>query len=243
MSRRALPHGACLFRVRWATNRKRIPFTTFATRALHGTQPSEQQEEAGTNTSPTAFNEQHHSGFFGSLPARTAVGRVGQGLLVAIPVLGAGFATHLARKDYRRARSELKLAHVRLALAEMNHQRHVSRSAGEQDGVALPTRPILDTSAARSFGVTAAIDSGIVIAHMVTLYGLYQGWEPDLIVNAGIAAMVAAGFSTAGGVRGEYLVARRELSKSGAKGSTVESEDGSKGESGGYSSSTSHSTG
>lgn len=220
MSRRVLLHGACL------VNRTRtlVP-STFAARALDGTKPCAQEEEA-KKAPPAASAQEGGGGFFETLPARTAAGRVGRGALVALPVVGAGFAAHLARKDYRRARSELKLAHVRLALAEMSYQRDASRTAGAQDGVVLPNRPTLETSAARCFGVTAAIDSGIVAAHMVMLFGLYHGWEPDPIVNAGIVAMVGATLSTGGGVRGEYLVASRKLSESRAKGSQTRSDDG-----------------
>lgn len=233
MSRRVLAHGACRFPGRWAVNRTRrplaVPSASPPSRALHGTKPSaqnQQQQEEARKAPPAASTEESGGGTFGGLPARTAAGRVGRGLLVGMPVVGAGFALHLARKDFRRARSELKSAHVRLALAEMSYQRDVSRTAGarQQDGggaaTILPDRPTLETSAARCFGVTAAVDSGIVAAHVVTLYGLYQGWEPDPIVNAGIAAMIGAVLSTGGGVRGEYLVASRGLLKGGrAKGS------------------------
>lgn len=232
MSCRVLPHGACRFPVRWVVNRRRtVPLV--AARALHETKPpaqQEEEEEASKEAPPSGPTEGGAGGMFGSLPARTAAGRVGRGVLVALPVVGAGFAAHLARKDYRRARSELKLAHVRLALSEMSYQRDVSRKAGTQkDGVVLPSRPTLETSAARCFGVTAAIDSGIVAAHALTLYGLYQGWEPDPIVHAGIAATVGAVFSTGGGVRGEYLVASREVLESRARDSKARGDDGGEG--------------
>lgn len=232
MSRRVLTHGACHLPVRWAINRTRTLVPTASAcppRALHGTKAllahqqqqlqQQQEEKKDEKAPPAASTARSGGGMFGSLPARTAFGRVGRGVLIGLPVVGAGFAFHMARKDFRRARSELKGAHVRLAVAEMSYQRDVSRTAGgrtRQDGAALPERPTLETSTARCFGVTAAIDSGIVAAHALTLYGLYQGWEPNPIINAGIAAMVGAVFSTGGGVRGDYLVASRELSGSKA---------------------------
>ena len=172
----------------------------------------------------------HGGGIFGCLPARTVLGRVGRGALAAIPVVGAGFAADLARKDYKRALHELRQAHVRLALAEMSHRREAVRLAGDGgdgaqrggedgDAAALPSQPVVDVSAARVFGVAAAVDSGVALAHAVSLYGLYQGWEPQPIINAGMAVVAGGLLSAGSGTRGEYLVARLAIADGGARGS------------------------
>lgn len=147
-------------------------------------------------------------------------------MLIALPLVGAGFATDLARKDYRRARHELRQARLRL-VAEMSHRREVmAAGGGEEDGAALSDLPVVDVSPARAFGVAAAVDSGVVLAHLVSLYGLYQGWEPEPIVNAGVAVVAGALLSAGGGVRGEYLVARRELAEGRARRSETPGDGG-----------------
>lgn len=199
-------------------------------RALHGTRflhggGNKDHDRSVTTSSNSGGGGGGRDGIFGSLPARTALDRVGRGLLISLPLVGAGFSAVLARRDYRRARQELKLARVRLALSQRNHHRDLSKIAaarekgGEEDGVAddlptnLPPRPTLDTSTTACFGVALAADSGLAAAHLVAAYGLYQGWTPDPIINAEIASFVGAVVSTGGGVRGEYLVATRRAAE------------------------------
>lgn len=246
---RVLPHGAGLLFLRHAARRPLLPsYASSAVnycqqaRALHGTRflgGGKKDHDGSASTTATKTSTEHSSsgGILGSLPARTALARVGHGVLVALPIAGAGFSAILARRDYHRTRKELKLARVRLTLAERNHQRDVSRvTAGKEDGVDPPTRPTLETSTTACFGVALAADSGIVAAHLVAAYGLYQGWAPDPVVNAEIASLIGAFVSTGGGVRGEYLVARRhdaELLERGGKGSDPRSNGGIGGEGGG----------
>lgn len=143
-------------------------------------------------------------GILGSLPVRTAVARVGRGFLIALPLAGAGFAAWIGRSDYRRTRQELELARARLSLAEAKHNEDVD--SGREAGAAA-SRPTLDTAAVRCFGVATAADSVNVVAHLVAVYGLYQGWAPEGIVNAESVGLVSAVVSTGGAVRGEYLAA------------------------------------
>ncbi len=244
----ALPRGAGLSFLRRAGSIRPRPLSSphQAARALHWSskrlvgaddvsQSSSSSSSSSSSRSSRGPKQVEHGGggggIFGCLPARTALGRVGRGVLVALPLVGAGFAADLARKDYRRARLELRHVRLRLALAEVSRRRRESTAAGagageEEDGAAaLPDQPVVDLSPARAFGVAAAVDSGVALAHLVSLYGLYQGWEPEPIINAGIAVAAGAVLSAGGGVRGEYLVARRELAERRAK-STENPEDG-----------------
>lgn len=143
-------------------------------------------------------------GILGSLPVRTAVARVGRGFLIALPLAGAGFAAWIGRSDYRRTRQELELARARLSLAEAKYNEDVD--SGREAGAAA-SQPTLDTATVRCFGVATAADSVNVVAHLVAVYGLYQGWAPEGIVNAESVGLVSAVVSTGGAVRGEYLAA------------------------------------
>ena len=144
-------------------------------------------------------------GILGSLPVRTAVARVGRGFLIALPLAGAGFAAWIGRSDYRRTRQELELARARLSIAEgKKHSEDVD--SGRETG-AVASRPTLDTTIVRCFGVATAADCVNVVAHLVAVYGLYQGWAPEGIINAESVGLVSAVVSTGGAVRGEYLAA------------------------------------
>lgn len=256
--RRLRPVPSYLYTYRAAVEKEEVNTCSQQLRALHGTSflhGGGSKDDDGSFTTDnttttirgttTKISTEHRSsgdggdgggggyGIFGSLPTRTALGRVGRGVLVAIPIAGAGFSAVLARRDYRRARQELKLARVRLAIAQRNHQRGVSKVAAgknkREDGAAddpasdRPQMPTLDTSTAACFGVALAADSGVVAAHLVAAYGLYQGWAPDPVVNAEIASLVGAVVSTGGGVRGEYLVATRRAAEEAVEHGSGES--------------------
>lgn len=151
-------------------------------------------------------------------PARMAVARLGRGLLIAVPIVGAAFAAWIGRSDMRRTIEELEIARADLARAEraykisggVNGQEKSSTAADGPTSDLVSAGPILNTTTVKCFGVATASDSVNVVAHLIVAYGLYQGWAPDAIVSVETTSLIAAVVSTGGAVGGEYLSARRK---------------------------------
>lgn len=134
-------------------------------------------------------------------PANLAAKRLARGILIGVPVVGAALSAWLARSDMRRTYQEI-------AIARSDHARALARASRikHTHGDLSPT---VNTGTVNCFGVATAADSVNVVAHLITAFGLYQGWEPDPIAAAESASLLAAVVSTGAAVGGEYLSARR----------------------------------
>lgn len=118
----------------------------------------------------------------------------------------------MPHKELEIARSDYERALAREAKRDV-HPTTIGRPGSDNPpsaGNELNLTISIDMSTVRCFGVAAAADSANTVAHLVTAYGLYQGWAPDPLFVVESLSIGAAVLSTGGAVGGEYLSARRE---------------------------------